>query len=326
MLRSLRARFLVASLLWTAGLLALAHFVSLAILRGSPVVLTQHGLSMIFASVSMAAGFLGVRRGLSPFGSLRTRLAALRAGESRRLEGRYPSEVQPLVDDLNSLLDDRDRMVSRALAKAADLAHGLKTPLAVLLQESDRVERAGHVEVADAIRREVDRMRQQADVHVAEARAVAGTSSGPASASLGQSVGGLCRALSRLHVERGLVFSVAIDPSHAVRCQQRDLDEMAGNLLDNACRFARSAVTVSSAQQDGVVLLRVEDDGRGLPESMWHAVLERGVRADISSSGSGLGLAIVGELAGLYGGSVSLGRSQAGGLQAVLRLPRSHRA
>jgi len=322
---SLRARFVVGSLLWTAGLLALGHFATLAILRGSPLVLSQHGLSMIFASISMAAGFLGVQRGLSPFNELRANLAALRGGESRRLAGRYPSEVQPLVEDLNSLLDDRDRMVSRALAKAADVAHGLKTPLAVLLQESDRVERAGQPEIADTIRREVDRMRQHADFHVAQARAVAGTASSPADTSLAASVGGLCRVLSRLHSERGLDLRLAIDASHGVRCQRQDLDEMTGNLLDNACRFARRAVSVSSYQEDGVVVLLVDDDGPGLPESMWRSVLERGVRADESQPGSGLGLAIVRDLAGLYGGSISLARSPDGGLRAALRLPRASR-
>ena len=125
----------------------------------------------------------------------------------------------------------------------------------------------------------------------------------------------------RLHAGRGLIIDVAIDPQHAVRAGREDLDEMLGNVLDNACKWARSRVAVRSASTGSAIVITVDDDGPGLEPSMRDAVLQRGVRADEAAPGSGLGLAIVRDLAGLYGGSIALGESPSGGLQARLQLP-----
>ena len=125
----------------------------------------------------------------------------------------------------------------------------------------------------------------------------------------------------RLHAGRGLIIDVAIDPQHAVRAGREDLDEMLGNVLDNACTWARSRVAVRSASTGSAIVITVEDDGPGLEPSMRDAVLQRGVRADEAAPGSGLGLAIVRDLAGLYGGSIALGESPSDGLQARLQLP-----
>lgn len=278
------------------------------------------GLLSIVATGLLVAGLSQLRRGLSPFNHLRERLGDVRAGRARRLEGGYPTEVQPVVDDLNALLDDREQRVTRAIAKAGDLAHGLKTPLAVLSQEAARAAAAGQSDLAATIDQQVARMRRQVDYHLAHARAAGPGGAAGARASLKESADGLARTLLRLHADRGLTIRVDVSSDRMVRVQREDLDEMLGNLLDNACKWARSRVTLTSAVADGFVAVIVDDDGPGLDPSMREAVLQRGVRADEAAPGSGLGLAIVSDLAELYGGSIALEPSPDGGVRARLRV------
>jgi signal transduction histidine kinase len=325
---SLRTRLLIGAIFWSAGLLILASVALSYIVeqhaRAAESVhgALQHGsFATIAALACMAAGFMSVRRGLSGVSQLRSRLSALHGGSHDRLAGTYPSEVQPLVDDLNVLLDERDRAIQRAHAKAADLAHGLKTPLAVLAHEAERADAAGQRDVARSIQRAVDRMRRQVDYQLAHARASAPGRAATARTAVGESIHGLVRALERLHAARGLTFDVHLDGSGSIRGQPVDVDEMLGNLLDNACRWARSRVVVTAAADAGRVLIAVDDDGPGLDQPMRDAVLRRGVRADESDAGSGLGLAIVRDLVELYGGSITLHASALGGLRAELRLP-----
>jgi signal transduction histidine kinase len=245
----------------------------------------------------------------------------VRDGRDRRIVGDYPSEVQPLVTDLNSLLDHREAIVSRALAKAGDLAHGLKTPLAVLAQEADGAEAAGQGELATAIRLQVDRMRRQVDYHLVHSRAAVSGARREARCSVAASAEALSRTLLRLHPERGLRIDVEISPALAIRGQREDLDEMLGNLLDNACKWAKSRITIAAISGDASVIILVDDDGPGLDPSMLEVVLQRGVRADETAPGSGFGLAIARDLTELYGGSIVLARSPAGGLRVRLQLP-----
>jgi signal transduction histidine kinase len=275
----------------------------------------------IFAILFLVVGILQIRGGLSPFERLRARLAAVRQGRDRHVDGSYPTEVQPLVNDLNELLDHREAAVRKALAKAGDLAHGLKTPLALLAQEADRAEASGNPELALSIRQQIERMNRQVDYHLAHARA-AGSGAAPGARCLvSASAEGLARTMLRLHAGRGLALDVHVPTHHAFRGEAQDLDEMLGNVLDNACKWARSRVTVESTEAGGRVVISVEDDGPGLDAAMWERVLQRGVRADEAAPGSGFGLAIVRELAELYGGSITLDRSAAGGLRARLDLP-----
>ena len=328
---SLRARILSGAVLWTIGLfigaMALATAIMLHhrqyafLLHGA--IDTHQGLALAFMAVCMVAGFRYVRSGVTPLTHLRSRLAHVHAGRERRVEGRYPSEVQPLVDDLNALLAHRDAMVQRALAKAGDLAHGLKTPLAVLMHEAERARAAGHVELADTLAAEVERMRRQVEYHLAQARAAASGATPGAQSLVRESVDGLVRTLQRLHASRGIVFEVNVEPVHAVRVQREDLDEMLGNLLDNACKWTRTRVRITSSERQGALEIDVDDDGHGLDPSKRDAVLQRGIRADEAAPGSGFGLAIVHELAELYGGSIVLAAGPSGGLRARLRLPAS---
>jgi len=289
------------------------------IMHGSAVVFDHE--YFVLAVVFALGGLIAVRSGLTPLTRLRGRLASVRSGRDRRLEGEYPDEVQPLVNDLNALLGHQDQMVRRALAKAGDLAHGLKTPLAVLSQEADRAEAAGHLELAATIAQQVERMRRQIEYHLAHARAAASGATPGARCDVLCSAEGLTRTLHRLYAGRGLAIDLRVAPSHAVRAQREDLDEMLGNLLDNACKWAKSGISIESAARGGRIVITVDDDGPGISEEMREAVLQRGVRADEAAPGSGLGLAIVRELVELYGGSIVLSRSDRGGVRAALELP-----
>jgi signal transduction histidine kinase len=326
---SLRTQLLLGACLWTLGLFALAVSISTALMLRYPAyprflhsTRLDHNVAMIGgALLALAVGLWMFRNAMAPFDDLRERLAAVRDGRSRRLDGDYAAEVEPLVSDLNALLDDREQRVAKALAKAADFAHGLKTPLAVVAQEAERAAAQGHGEMGDTIAQQVERMRRQVDYHVAHARAAASGGNPNARASVAQSVDGLARTLHRLHGERGVRISATVAADHAFRGQREDLDEMLGNLLDNACKWARSRVTVASARDDGRIVVTVDDDGAGLPAALRDAVLHRGVRADQAAPGSGLGLAIVRDLAEVYGGSIALVDSPHGGLRATLSLP-----
>jgi signal transduction histidine kinase len=321
MLSSLRSRLIVGSALWTAGLLALMHMLSLVFLHALPgAVGTRSSWPVLLGLTFMLAGLAVLRRGLSQFAQLRVRLTAVRAGQDRRVNGRYPAEVQPLVDDLNALLDDRESAVKRALATAGDLAHGLKTPLAVLAQEAERAGASGDSKLADGIAEQVERMRRQVDYHLARARVASGITRS-ARCPVAETAEGLVRTLLRLHAERSLDIRLNMPSALSVRAQREDVDEMLGNLLDNSCKWAKSCITLEAAAAGANVVIAVDDDGPGLASHLRTAVMQRGVRADEAAPGSGLGLAIVCDLAELYGGSISLDDSPLGGLRARLSLP-----
>lgn len=319
-MRSLRSRLLIGSILWTGGLLGISHMLFLFVLRSHAVLRVNPHMMLVGGGVLMIAGLLYLRSGVSRIEQLRARLADVREGRSDRLVGMYPSEVQPLVNDLNALLGEREEAVRRALAKAGDLAHGLKTPLAVIAQEAARAEVASG-DAGSLIAQQVERMRRQIDYHLAHSRASAAGTAVSSHCSVAESVEGVARVLRRLHGERGIVIDTNIAPDHAVRVRREDLDEMLGNLLDNACRFARTGVTVSSARFGDQIGIAVDDDGPGLPASMREEVIGRGIRADESAPGAGFGLAIVRDLASLYRGSITLEESASGGLRARLQLP-----
>jgi signal transduction histidine kinase len=325
---SLRARILLGAIFWMTALFVAAGMVLTHIMSQNaraPFVFHRIFLHMdmlgVVIVVCLGAGLLLVRRGLSSFDELRTRLSEVKEGRARRLEGNYPSEVLPLVHDLNSLLDDREQRVTRALTKAGDLAHGLKTPLTLLNQQAERAKAEGQTALAAAIMQQVDRMRRQVDYHLAHARASASGSSLTARCHVLTSADALARTMMTIHADRHVAIDVHVSHDHFVRLQREDFEEMLGNLLDNACKWAKTRVEVRSAVDEGQVVTTVDDDGPGLDPSLRETVLRRGVRADEAARGSGLGLAIVADLAELYGGSIALGSSPLGGLRATLRLP-----
>jgi signal transduction histidine kinase len=316
---SLRTRLMAGAAVWMAAVLVAVIAGVVRLTRNHPEVATRHAthIVMVIAAVAfLVGGFLLVRKALTPFRSLRGGLSSVREGRSKRVEGDYPSEVQPLVNDLNALLEDRERAVARALTTAGDLAHGLKTPLAVLAQEA---EQTGDTTLGQL----VERMQRQVDYHLARARATATSQAAPGvRCAVLPSVEGLVRTMRRLYAERALSIEADVSPAHEIRGRREDLEEMLGNLLDNACKWARSRVAISSSAEGARLAILVDDDGPGLDPSLRAQVLQRGVRADQQPGGSGLGLAIVRDLAELHGGSVALETSQLGGTRARLELPR----
>jgi signal transduction histidine kinase len=299
------------------------HMLSLMLMHALPGIRTANNyvFPIVAGLVLMTAGvLLGMRQGLTPFRRLRERLLAVRAGEDRRVEGTYPSEIQPLIDDLNALLEDREKAVKRALATAGDLAHGLKTPLALLAQEADRAGAAGNGELAESITQSVERMSRQVTYHLARARAASGVASG-ARCPVAPCVDALVRTLLKLYAGRAIQISSSVSADLCARVQREDLDEMLGNLLDNAFKWAKSRIVVEASRVDGRLVVRLDDDGPGLAVALRARVLERGVRADERAPGSGFGLAIARDLAELYGGSISLEDSPLGGLQARISFP-----
>lgn len=318
MLRSLRSGLIVASLLWTGGLLMALHIFSMVAIHHLPRFRKdQLSLPVSIAVVVMCAGVVVLWFSLKPFRRLRGKLAAVRVGKEPQIAGSYPSEVQPLIDDLNSLLVEREKAVQRAITTAADLAHGLKTPLALLRQESERAEAAGHAEIAENIAQQVERMTRQIDYQLARARAAASGASGNARCNAHESASALARTLAKLYAGQALRIVVEIPADLYFQVQREDFEEMLGNLLDNACKWASRQVRL---RVEGSTLI-TDDDGPGIPAELRTAVLARGVRIDESAPGTGLGLAIVRELAHLYGGSLELDASPLGGLRARLRLP-----
>jgi signal transduction histidine kinase len=323
---SLQRRLVLLFIVWVMALCVLATFAVHFFPQDSTWAWRLHYAMPIGAGVVfMVAGVFIVRRGLSPFWVLHERLGEVRDGRSARLEGEYPIEVTPIVDDLNRLLEDREHRVARAAAKAGDLAHGLKTPIAVLLQDIERADAAGQHELAGSMRRQVERMRRQIDSHLAQARATASATVPGAAASVADATCGLVRTMERLYADRGLAIAVDVPPELCVRVPLEDLEEMVGNVLDNACKWAASHVSVTATSRGSSVIVHVDDDGPGLAASMREQVLRRGVRADEGSPGSGLGLAIVRDLADAYGGSIVLDRAPGGGVRATLTLPSQPR-
>ena len=326
---SLRSRIFFGAVLWSAGLFLLSGLVLTHYMLYVPTAPgIFHGVFvhyMIIVAIAMVAsivvGFVQVKRGLASFNELRANLAGVREGRDARLGGGYPSEVQPLVSELNELLTDREQRIAKAHRKAGDLAHGLKTPLTLLNQQAERAKAAGQADLAAAILQQVERMRRQIDYHLAHARASAAGGTPSARCHVLTSADALARTMQTLHAERRLAIDIHVSHDHFVRSQREDFEEMLGNLVDNACKWAKTRVEVRSHRDAGHVVTTVDDDGPGLDPSLRETVLQRGVRADEAAPGSGLGLAIVTDLVELYGGSIALRSSPLGGLRAELRLP-----
>ncbi len=275
------------------------------------------------------ASWLQVRLGLAPLARLQASLGRLRAGQAHTLDGRYPSEVQPLVDDLNVLLADNDRLVSQAREQTGNLAHALKTPLAVL--GNDAAHWPG--EEGERLRSQLAQIQRQVELQLSRARATsAGVAAGRAAERRSDAaaiVDGLLRTLQRLHVDRVLTAERqgdALPPAVAV--EPDVLHELLGNLLDNACRWARSRVQVTLVNDEAArrLHLHIDDDGPGIPAALRADALQRGRRLDETQPGSGLGLAIADELVRLSGGSLTLDEATLGGLRVRVSLPTAPRA
>lgn len=283
-------------------------------------ILRSAHLFAIVCVTCMAIGVSQVRRGWRSIDQVRGHLADIHEKPQGRLTGRYPAEIAPLAADVNRLLDQRDAMVARASQASGDLAHGLKTPLAILAQDGERAARDGHADLAASIAAQVDRMRRQVDVHLARARVDVSRNRVVAPVPLLESIEGVVRALERLYGDRGIAFDLSVSDGIEVLAAREDLEEILGNVLENACEWARTACRVDARVDADRVVIVVDDDGPGMPAEIRDRVPARGVRADEAAPGSGLGLSIAHDLVHAYGGRVSLGDSPSGGLRVAIDL------
>lgn len=274
----------------------------------------------LLAAVLIAAAWIQVSIGLGPLDAVRRRLAQVRSGEAGRLGTAFPDEVRPLAAEVDHLLDEQEKAIGRARARAADLAHGLKTPLTVLSADAEELRARGDTRLADEIETITAGMRRHVERELVRARAGLRVRAGPVQPvrPVAEQVVGVLR-----RTPHGQKLTWEIDATDALRVQvdTQDLTEILGNLAENAAAWAADTVRIEARRDRSTIVLRVEDDGPGVPEEQIDTVLARGGRLDETRPGTGLGLAIVGDLVGAHGGSLSLGRSALGGLLAEIRLP-----
>ena len=256
--------------------------------------------------------------GLTPLFAMRREVAGVRQGKAQRLAGAYPRELAPLASELNALLDHNQEVVERQRTHVGNLAHALKTPISVMLAEADR----DPSPLAAVVDRQAEAMRRQVEHHLRRARAAARSQGSGERTPVAEVLDELSRTLERIFQARGVDIDWEADDGLAFLGERQDLQEIAGNLLENACKFCHGRVRVNAEPAaPGRLQLTVEDDGPGLDEAQGAEVLKRGARLDESAPGSGLGLSIVDELARAYGGSLTLSRSGLGGLRVDLDLP-----
>jgi signal transduction histidine kinase len=281
------------------------------------------GLMFLGFATAIAAGvFFQVRIALAPVLRMRDSVADVRGGTTERVDGQYPVELQPLADELNAMLDHSRELVERSRTHVGNLAHALKTPIAVLTNES----READGDFPELVSRQTQLMSEQVDHHLRRARAAAHAKAIGARTSVAPIIDDLGRTLMKIHARRQIEVETSVPADLLFRGEQQDFEEMVGNLMDNACKWAVSRITVTAAQDKGADLeILIEDDGPGLDEAGCEAALQRGVRLDERAPGTGLGLAIVADLAKAYDGQVDLSRSQLGGLQVRLTLPAVRR-
>src|SRR5215510_16136196 len=280
---------------------------------------------VILAAVLLLTTMFQVRFGLAPLKRISESLAAIRAGTAERLSGQFPVEIEPLARETNALLESNREIVERARTHVGNLAHALKTPLSVILNEA-----SAHSAdpFAHKVLEQADVMRDQVAHHLERARIAARVTIVGTVTEVAPAIEALRRTMEKIHRDRGIAIAVKADPQARFRGERQDLEEMAGNLVDNACKWAASQVFIEVMVERPAVSgtgprlrIIVDDDGRGLSAAERAQVSRRGQRLDESKPGSGLGLSIVIDLAALYGGSLSLGNAPIGGLRAELVLP-----
>lgn len=266
----------------------------------------------------VAAVFMQVRYGLRPLFDLGREIAEVRKGRLQRLENAYPTEVAPLAAELNALLDHNQEVVERQRTHVGNLAHALKTPLAVMVAEAQ----TSPGPLAEVVGRQADLMRAQVDHHLRRARAAARAQNLGERTPIEPVLDELAVMLERVFAEKEVVIDWRAPDDLCFRGERQDFQEIAGNVLENACKWARRRVRAEASKTgDGLMRVVIEDDGPGLPEDQREAVFKRGARLDESAPGSGLGLSIVDELVRAYGGRVALDQATLGGLRVAIDLP-----
>jgi signal transduction histidine kinase len=265
-----------------------------------------------------------VRFGLLPLRRIERGLASIRSGEAERLEGQLPAEIEPLQTELNALIASNQEIIDRARTQVGNLAHALKTPLAVIVNEA----RDDQSTLGSKVAEQAHLMRDQIGHYLDRARMAAGAGAIGRVTPVQSTAEALVRTVERIHSDKGIALTLSVEPGAKFQGEKQDLEEMLGNLLDNACKWGKSRVVLSGrvdvaqAPLNGRHLtITVEDDGPGLSAEQRAKIGKRGTRLDESKPGSGLGLSIVSDLAQSYHGRLTLDASEHGGLKAVLDLP-----
>jgi signal transduction histidine kinase len=263
-----------------------------------------------------------VRFGLAPLKRISESIADIRSGRAERLEGEFPVEIAPLARETNALIDANREIVERARTHVGNLAHAIKTPLSVIVNEASA---RGVDPFAAKVLEQADIMRDQVAHHLERARIAARLTVIGTVTEVAPAIEALRRTMEKIHRDRDIAIGVKADAQAKFRGERQDLEEMIGNLIDNACKWAAGRIEISAdtVRENERAWLRIliDDDGPGLPDDARAEVLKRGLRLDETKPGSGLGLSIVRDLAALYRGTLTLERSPLGGLRAVLELP-----
>ena len=276
----------------------------------------------IFGAGSLLANAIAILIGLRPLDRVRHALENIRGGKAERLEGRFPTEIRPLANEVNALIDNNRRIVERARMQVGNLAHSLKTPLAVLLNEA----RALSPPHGPLVAQQAEAMQSQVQSYLNRARIAAQRETVLARAEARPVIDRIVRVMQKLNQEIGFTIDDQA-PDAVLAMEQQDVEEILGNLLENAARFAKTSIEVRLTGlpvEDGkpeAVELVIVDDGPGLEPDQIKEALKRGKRLDESRPGSGLGLSIVSEIVAEYEGRLELTRAASGGLQARLVLP-----
>lgn len=274
-----------------------------------------------FACVMILIGIVQINYSMRPLLKMKGSIEAIRAGRERHMVGDYPSEVKPLVADLNQLLDANWEMVQSARVQAGNLAHGLRTPLAIIADEAQSVEKMGGSSSAAVLLDSCRQMQRYIEYYTSRARMAAHANLPGHRAALDKVLEPVVNAMRRLHRDRALTLAVAYGPRIDVSIDEVDLSEILSNLIDNACKWATSRVEIGWHLDDGAAVLQIADDGPGIPGAYRDAVFNVGERLDRAEVGTGLGLAIVKDLVLHYRGSIELEDSPLGGLGIRLRIP-----
>ena len=277
-------------------------------------------LIVVFTTGLIFAVYTQVRVGLKPLFMLRNKVVDIREGRLSKIDGDYPAEITPLAQELNALIGHNKRIVDHAQTHVGNLAHALKTPIAVLQNEAQMADTMP----SNIVQRQIIEMSAQVDHHLRRARAAARGQEIGVITDLDDVLQGLMRTLPRIYTGKALSFNHDGEKDLQFRGARRDLEEMIGNLLDNAAKWSAANVQIRSdiSNEDAQLIITIEDDGPGMSQDDYETALKRGARLDEATPGSGLGLAIVNELAEAYKGSLALGRSDLGGLKVTLILPR----
>ncbi len=276
------------------------------------------GVLLILAVAMAISTWLQVKQILKPVHQLEQEITAIRQGEQVHIERDLPVELQSVGDELNNLIEHNSSILERSRLQASNLAHALKNPISVLRNELQNIDEHS----ADVMQEQLDKLSQNANTHLSRARLAGSMKHLAAQTNVSESISDILFSMELLYKEKGVDLSFSCAPKIAFKGDQHDLEEVLGNLIDNACKWCRIMVMVSVEIQENTLAILIEDDGPGIPMEQHATVFKPGQRLDETTEGTGLGLHIVQDIVLLYGGQIVLDKSELGGAKLRVELPR----